>query len=193
VRIAFRRRVARRVTVDILRHSRGGRVLGARRIARFAERRRSFTWRARGAAAAGRGFFTVRLRMKLPGGAVDERRAVLERVRGGRFVKRPASVRRSSCRVFTRFVLGAPVFGGTTGRRQTVRYALARTARTRVELLRGRRVVRRLAGTRRVRAGRLQRLRVRPAGLRDGRYRVRLTIVRAGARTQRVTLATRKL
>ena len=193
VRIAFSRRVARRVTVDVLRHSRGGRVLGAKRIARFAKRRRSFTWRARGAAAAGRGYFTVRARMKLPGGAVDERRAVLERVRGGRFAKRPASVRRSSCRVFTRFALGAPVFGGRTSRRQTVRYALARTARTRVELLRGRRVVRRLAGARRVRAGRLRTVRLRPRGLRDGRYRVRLTILHGDARAQRVTLTTRKL
>ena len=193
VRVTFSRRLARRVTVDVLRHSRGGRALGIRRVARFTRRARSFTWRARGAAAAGRGLFTVRLRMRLPGGGVDERRAVLERVRGGRFVRRPASVKRSSCRVFTRFFLDAPAFGGTTARPLRVRYALARTARTRVELLRGRRVVRRLAGTKRVRAGRLQTVRVRPRTLTRGRYRVRLTIRRAGARAQSVALSARKL
>jgi hypothetical protein len=193
VRVTFSRRLARRVTVDVLRHSRGGRALGIRRVARFSRRSRSFTWRGRGAAAAGRGVFTVRLRMRLPGGGVDERRAVLERVRGGRFVRRPASVRRSSCRVFTRFLLNAPVFGGSTARALRVRYALARTARTRVDVLRGRRVVRRLAGLERVRAGRLQTLRLRPGALADGRYRVRLTIRRAGARAQTVTLSARKL
>jgi len=51
----------------------------------------------------------------------------------------------------------------------------------------------RLAGTMRVRPGRLKTLRVRPAGLRDGRYRLRLTIRRSGARAQRVVLTARKL
>jgi hypothetical protein len=41
-----------------------------------------------------------------------------------------------------------------------------------------------------VRAGRLQTLRVRPRGLRDGRYRVRLSILHSA---KRVTLTTRKL
>jgi hypothetical protein len=193
VRVTFSRRLARRVTVDVLRHSRGRRVLGIRRVARFTKRTRSFTWRARGRAAARRGYFTVRLRMRLPDGGVDERRTVLERVRGGRFVRRPPSVRRSPCRVFTRFKVHAPVFGGTDRRRLVVHYALARTASTRVDLVRGRRVVRRLAGARRVRAGRLRTLRVAPRGLDRGRYRVRLTIRRAGARAQSVTLAARRL
>ena len=74
-----------------------------------------------------------------------------------------------------------------------MRYALARTARTRLELLRGRRVVRRLAGTKRVRAGRLVSRSLRPRGLPRGRYRVRLTIRRAGAKPQMVTLAARRL
>ena len=59
--------------------------------------------------------------------------------------------------------------------------------------LEGRKVVRRLAGSKRVRAGRLKTLRVGPAGLRDGRYRVRLTILRSGARAQRAVLTARKL
>ena len=129
LRVAFTRALRRKVTVDLLRHSRGGRVTALRRVKRFAGRARSFTCSGRGAAAAGRGYFTARLRMRLPGGGVDERRVVLERLRGGRFRKRPAAVRRSSCRAFTRFVLGSPVFGGRTRRALRVRYALARTAR----------------------------------------------------------------
>ena len=126
-------------------------------------------------------------------GGADERRVGLERVRGGRFARRPAAVRRSSCRAFARFVLGSPVFGGTTLRKLSVRYALARTARTRVELIRGRRVIRTLAGTRRVRAGRLRTLTLRPRTVRRGTYRVRLVIRRAGAQAQSVTLVTRRL
>ena len=179
VRIAFSRALRRKVTVDVLRHSRGSRVIGARRVKRFARPRAVVHLeRARGGRA--RGYFTVRLRMRLPGGGVDERRVVLERVRGGRFAKRPAAVRRSSCRVFTRFVLGSPVFGGTSLRKLSVRYALARSARTRVELIRGRRVIRTLAKTRTVRAGRLRTLALRPRTVPRGKYRVRLVIRRRG-------------
>ena len=194
LRVTFSRALRRRVTVDVLRHSRGARVLRTlRRVKRFSGRSRSFTWTGRGGRAKAPGYFTVRLRMRLPGGGVDERRVVLERRRGGRFVRRPASVRRSSCRLFTRFVLRSPVFGGTARRRQSVHYALARTARTRVDLLRGQRVVRRLQRTRRVRAGRARAVTVRPGSLPRGTYRVRLTIRRSGARARSVTLVTRRL
>ena len=131
--------------------------------------------------------------MRLPGGGVDERRVVLERRRGGHFARRPASVRRSSCRLFTRFVLRSPVFGGTRKRRQTVHFALARTARARVDVLRGRRVVRTLQRMRRFRAGRARGLSLPARALPRGRYRIRLTIRRAGAPARSVTLVTRRL
>ena len=80
LRVRFARRASRPVTVDVFRNSRGRRVLGNRRVARFTKRKRSFTWKARG---AGAGIYTVRLRS---GG--DVRRFVLAR-RGGRFHRRP--------------------------------------------------------------------------------------------------------
>jgi hypothetical protein len=189
VRITFTRRARRSVRVDVLRHSRGATVLGARRVKRFAARSRSFTWTGGG---AGPGYYTVRLRMRLAGGAVDERRFVLER-RGRRFVRRPAYVRRPDCAAVAAFRLNAPVFGGTTGRRLRIVYRLTRAARVRVDLMRGGRRVRRLARTQRVRAGRTVRLAVRPRGLPRGTYRVRLTIRRGGARTRRPALTARRL
>jgi hypothetical protein len=190
LRVRLSRRVRRPVTVSVLRHSAGRRVLRrTKRVARFRGRTRSFTWRARG---TGRGYYTVRLRMRLGGGRVDERRIVLER-RRGRFVRRPASVRRPDCRLLSAFRLGAPVFGGTGARRLAVRYRLVPSARVRVDVLRGRRVVRRLARSRRAPAGRTRRLALRPRGLARGTYRVRLTIRRAGATPRRVSLRARRL
>ena len=194
LRVAFSRALRRKVTVDVLRHSRGAHVLGTvRRVKRFAARTRSFTWDGRGLAARAPGYFTVRVRMRLPGGGVDERRVVLERRRGGRFARRPASVRRSSCRLFTRFVLRSPVFGATRKRRQTIHFALAHTVRARVDVLRGRRVVRTLQRMRRLPAGRARGLSLAARSLPRGRYRIRLTIRRAGAPARSVTLVTRRL
>jgi hypothetical protein len=189
VRVRLARGDRRPVRVYVLRHSVGRRVIGARVVKRFRARTRSFTWRARGVRP---GYYTVRLRMRLAGGAVDERRVVLER-RDGRFRRRPASVRRPDCRLLAAFRLSAPVFGGTTGRRLVVRYRLARSARVRVDVLRGRRVVKRLVRSRRVAAGRTRRATLRPRGLARATYRVRLTIRRARAAPRRVTLAARRL
>jgi hypothetical protein len=189
VRVAFSRRARRPVTVDVIRHSSGRRAHGPRRVKRFRGRSRGVVWAARGARD---GYYTVRLRLRLANGRVDTRRFVLER-RNGRFARRPASVKRPDCRVLTAFSLSAPVFGGTTGRRLGVSYRLRSAARVRVDLLRGRKAVRRLAGTRRVAAGRTVRLRVRPRGLRAARHRVRLTIRRPGEAVRRVKLSAQRL
>jgi hypothetical protein len=63
----------------------------------------------------------------------------------------------------------------------------------RLDVLRGRKVVRRLANSRRVRAGRTRRATLLPRGLPRATYRVRLTIRRAGAKPRRITLAARRL
>ena len=194
VRIAFARAASaqRRVRVDVLRHSRGRHVLASSVVVKFGNRARSFTWRGRGVPP---GFYTVRLRARLAGGAVDERRFVLER-RGQRFLRRAAYTRRGGCgsAVLSRFTLGAPVFGGTTARRLTIRYRLSRTARVRVDLLtRAGKLARRLTALHRVRAGRTRTIHVRPRGLRRADYRVRLTIHRPGAPTRRYALTARRL
>jgi hypothetical protein len=189
-RISFRPAVARRVRVDVLRHSRGRTALGSQVVVKFGRRARSFRWRGAGVPP---GYYTVRLRARRPGGGLDVRRFVLER-RASRFVRRAPFVKRVSCGVLSRFALGSPVFGGRTGRRLAGRYRLARRARVRVDLVRRGKVVRRLARSRSVRAGRTRTVRIRPRGLGRGAYRVRLTIRRtAASKPRRVVLTAHRL
>ena len=190
VRIAFRPSFARRARVDVLRQSRGRTALRPKVVVKFGHRARAFTWRGEGVPP---GYYTVRLRAPRAGGGSDVRRFVLER-RGGRFVRRAPYVKRVSCKVLSRLSLGSPVFGGRTGRRLTVRFTLARRARVRVDLVRRGKVVRRVARSRMVRAGRARTVRVRPRGLARGAYRVRLTIRRGGgAKARRVALTAHRL
>ena len=183
LRVRFARRSSQPVTVDVFRNSRGRRVLGNRRVAHFAKRTRSFTWKAR---RAGKGIYTVRLRS---GG--DVRQFVLER-RGGRFHRRPASARRPRCGTLRSYRLGLPVFGGTRRRMLAATYRLGRARTARVTVLRGKRVVRRSKARAR-RAGRTYRVKIAPRRLRRGTYRVRLTLTRRGAKTQRFTLSSKRL
>ena len=111
------------------------------------------------------------------------RRVALAR-RGGRFHRRPAFYRRASCGAISSFKLERPVFGGRSNRAVDVTYRLGATARVRLELLRGKRVVRRLAPTKRREGGRAHRIRIASEGLRRGDYRVRL---RAGKVVARLT------
>jgi hypothetical protein len=183
LRVRFARRTSRPVTVDVFRNARGRRVLGNRRVAHFTNRKRSFTWKARG---AGQGIYTVRLRS---GG--DVRQFVLAR-RGGRFHRRPAAAKRPGCGIVRSFKLGLPVFGGTRGKKLALSYRLGSARTVRVTVLRGKRVVRRFKAHSR-RPGRTYRQRIAPRGLRRGTYRVRLTLTRRGAKTRRVTLAAQRL
>jgi hypothetical protein len=73
-------------------------------------------------------------------------------------------------------------------------YRLGRAAKVRVDLVHRGKVVRRLAARRSVAAGKVVRVRVRPAGLARVTYGVRLTITRAGAaKASKVTLHSRRL
>ena len=76
------------------------------------------------------------------------------------------------------------MFGGPTNRAVDVTYRLGKSARVRLELLRGKRVVRRLAPTKTRAGGRAHRVRISSEGLRRGDYRVRL---RAGKAVARLT------
>jgi hypothetical protein len=183
LRVRFTRRSATPVRVEIFRNSRGRRVLGNRRVARFIKRKRSFTWKARG---AGDGIYSVRVRS---GG--DVRRFVVAR-RGGRFHRRRGSARRPGCGTLRAYALGLPVFGGTQRKRLAVSYRLGSARTARVTVLRGKRVVRRTRARSR-RAGRTYRVRIAPRGLRPGTYRIRLTLSRRGTRTRRFTLAAQRL
>jgi hypothetical protein len=156
LRLGFTRRAGRTVTVDVLRVSRGRRVLAGTRVAHF-QRTRGFVWRAR----VGDGFYVARFRL-----AGETRELALRRLHG-HWTRRPAFARRSACSAVRRFALGRPVFGGSRGTPLRITFRLATPRRATVTVRRGGKVVKRFRGTR-------THYTLRPRGLRRGDYRVTL-------------------
>ena len=177
------------VTVDVFQTSVGRRVLGERLVARFAGRRRGFTWDGRANRRGRRvrdGYYFVRFRTRSALGR-DVRRVTLRRSRG-RFARRPNHERREGCAAIRTFKLLRPVFGGRANRALGISFRLRRNAEAQVVVLRGKRVVRRYP-RRLARAGATVRLRFGSKGRPRGDYRVRLILRRAGPRriTARLT------
>lgn len=184
LRFGFGRRGTGPVTVDVFRVSRGRRVLGNRRVARFVRRSNAFTWRGRGR-GLGDGLYFVRFRA--PG--AETRRIALRR-RDGRFSLRPDFQARDRCVVLRAFKLERPVFGGRTNRALGISYRLDRAARVTVTVTRAGRTVRRFRTTS-DRAGRTYRLRLAAERLRRGDHEVRIAVrpPDAAATTARLTAA----
>jgi hypothetical protein len=170
LRFAFTRRVDRPVTIDVFQTSIGRRVIGEKRVFRVVARSSPARWNGR---RARDGFLYARLRIRDERGRLDTRRVALRR-RGGRFALLPTFYRAESCATLQAFKLERPVFGGRGRRALGISFRLARAGSVRVEVLRGRRVVRRFREVERA-AGVTHRLRLIPRGLRRGRYAVRLT------------------
>ena len=189
LRIAFARRVAAPVNVDVFQQSRGRRVIDNLLVARFTRKTRGFTWngRPRNAKRLTNGGYFVRFRMPQGAGRLDVRRITVSR-RGGRFRPRPAFYGRNSCGLVTSYKLSSAVFGGLQRRRLGIAFRLSRAATVRVAVTRGGTRTVRSFRARRYAADRTHRLSVRPAGLRRGDYRVTL---RAGSVRQ--TLVARRL
>jgi len=138
----------------------------------------------------GDGYYFARVAVRAADGRLDVRRVSLVR-RNGRFRLRPAFYRRASCGTVASFKLERNVFGGRTNRALGIAFNLTQRARVTVEVLRGRRVVKRFGPTA-YRSGVTHRLRLPSKGLRRGDYKVRLTAVDGGRRTV-ATLTTRRL
>lgn len=175
LRLSFTRRVARPVTIDVFQVADGGRVIGQRRVAHFANRQGAVRWsgrRQRGRPAVRNGVLFVRFRIRDARGRLDERRIALARSRG-RFRLRPDFYRRTSCATLTSFKLERPVFGGRTSRALNIAFRLARAGTVGIEVRRGGRVVRRFRATSR-QARRTHRLRLASARLPRGTYEIRL-------------------
>jgi len=83
-----------------------------------------------------------------------------------------------------------PAFGGRTASRLGIAFQVGARARVTVTVLRGRRVVERFKTISRS-AGRTHRLRLAPARLRRGDYRVRVQAVRGSRRVTAVLVARR--
>jgi hypothetical protein len=176
LRLAFRRRVAKPVRIDVFQVSAGRRVVRQNFVARFAGRRKAVRWSGRAQRGRPRvrdGYLFARFRIRAEDGRRDTRRVTLQR-RGGRFYVRKPFFRRASCGALTAFKLERPVFGGRRPKSLGVSFVLARAGRVKLEIRRGGKVVRRFAERRR-RAKVKHRLRVGAKGLRRGRYEVRLT------------------
>jgi hypothetical protein len=172
--------VPRRATVDLLRQTRGRTILAPRRIKRFT-RAGTFTWSGRGASS---GVYLLRVRFP------DVERRIVLLHRRGRFVVRPQANRAPSCRLLTAFDLSRPAFGGTRTRSLSASFTVRDDARVFLEVLRGRKVVRRYPPTTR-RAG-THRVLVAAKGLRRGEHKLRLTAT-AGATKVVAILTARRL
>ena len=169
LRLSFVRLVSRPVAIDVFQVSAGRRVLGQRRVARFGGRSGAVTWSG---ARGSDGLYFARFTIRTAAGRRDEQRVALVR-RNGRFARRPAFYRRTSCATLTSFKLERPAFGGSRNRALGIAFRLAREGRVTVEVARGGTIVKRF-GPQTRRAGVTHRLRLAPEGLRRGTYRVRL-------------------
>ena len=129
-------------------------------IARFTGRRKAFMWRGRGARTGSclRGCAWWRSAGAASAGGAGAARRPL-----------PPAARvllARVCGAISSFKLERPVFGGRTNRAVDVSYRLGPTGRARLELRRGKRVIRRLAPTRGRQGGRAHRVGSRPKGCR---------------------------
>jgi hypothetical protein len=186
LRFAVTRRVAAPFTVDVFRESAGRRVLAERRVAHFAKRTASFSWKP--GRRAGDGYYFARITIRAAR-VSDVRRIALRRT-NGRFTTRPSfdAVRR--CKLIRLARLSRPVFAGRRRVSLAIAAALSRAGSITVEVREGtRRVVHRTIA----RAGtQTQRLWLAARGTRRGDYVVTVT-GRSGRTSERVNLTARRL
>ena len=98
LRITFSRRVNAPVVIDVFQTSKGRKIVADKRVARFRNRFRSFTWNGRKASGrrVANGVYYVRFRIRDADNRLDTRRVVVERKRG-RFSKRGGFLVNNPC------------------------------------------------------------------------------------------------
>ena len=102
LRISFKRKVKRGVTVAIYQTSKGRKInKKAKRVARFRNRKRSFTWNGRKTSGkktrVARGVYFVRFSITDAKGKADVRRVVVAKGKNGRFVKKGKFILEHHC------------------------------------------------------------------------------------------------
>ncbi len=187
LRFAFARRGTQPVTVDLFRAARGSRI-AQRRVARFARRARSFSWRGTGRRVTD-GVYNARFTVRAPNGGADVRRVALVR-RDGRWYERAPFYRRTPCALIESAKLSRPVFG--SGRRVPLGISLRLNQAARVDIVvrRGGRVLRRFAA-RSERAGRTIRRTLAATRIPRGDVRIVIRARRTGQTATQVLLARR--
>jgi hypothetical protein len=192
LRFDAQRRQARSFTVDLFQQSRGSRVIDNLRVARFAKRQGSFTWKGR--PAKGRrltdGFYFARFTMVLADGGRDSRRIPLRRV-NGRFRASRDFYQRTDCGIFSSFKLSSQAFGGAKQVPLGITVRLAqRTESARIEVLAGKKVVKTFAA--RNDQGVLQRFKLPASAVKRGkRVSVRATVQQGTRRLVQTLFAQR--
>jgi len=101
LRISFSKRTRNAATVEVFQTSKGGTIVRAKRVARFRNRQRSFTWSGRKTSGkktrVARGVYYVRFRVTDDAKKVDTRRIVVAKRANGRFYKRGRFVLENRC------------------------------------------------------------------------------------------------
>jgi hypothetical protein len=193
VRFAFSKSASQTVDVDVFQVAVGRKVIGERLVARFRGKARSFTWSGRSKRKRVKpGYFFARYSIRLANGQRDVRRKVL-RLKSGRFSARPDFYRRDTCGLLRSYKLERAAFGGKTRKPLRAAFRLTRAGTVRLQVLRGKQVVRTLVKSKRFAAGRTHRASLGVKGLRKGDYKLRITVKRAGRRTAKSTLTSRRL
>ncbi|MGZ4276684.1 MAG: hypothetical protein ACXVFK_08220 [Solirubrobacteraceae bacterium] len=193
VLLAFSRRKALPVGVDVFQASRGTTILDNRRVALFGGRQRSFTWNGRANRRGKRvadGIYFVRFTMRVKGRS-DTRRLAIER-RHGRWRVLPAFDTHAQCAVIADAKAERPVYGGKRRRALLTSFRVGpNPAVVSVAVMRGSRTVRRI-GPRAVAAGRLYRLSFSAKTLGRGIYRF-VVVGDAGGHKVTRTVTARRL
>ena len=130
-RVRFKFNAANEVTATIFRQATGRRI-ARKRVKRFRDRERRFTWKPR---RARNGFYDVRFKTTAPNGSKDVRHLAIRR-RNGKFFNLPPFDRRSTCSLVRYATLRRSVFGGRKRKPLKVRFTLAQPASVAIEVRR---------------------------------------------------------
>ena len=101
LRISFSKKTRNAVTVEVFQTAKGRKIVKNKRVARFRNRQRSFTWNGRKTsgkkARVARGVYFVRFRVTDDAKKVDTRRVVVAKRTNGRFYKKGKFVHETRC------------------------------------------------------------------------------------------------
>ena len=101
LRISFSKKTRNAVTVEVFQTAKGRTIVNNKRVARFRNRQRSFTWNGRKTsgkkARVARGVYFVRFRVTDDAKKVDTRRVVVAKRSNGRFYKKGKFVHETRC------------------------------------------------------------------------------------------------
>jgi hypothetical protein len=192
LRLAFTRRKALTLTVDVFQASRGTTILDNRRVALFTKKSKSFTWNGKANRKGRRvvdGIYFVRYTMKVKG-RNDTRRVAVQRTKG-RWKLLPAFDSHDQCAVLADAKSERPVYGGTRSRALLTSFRVGpNPAVVSVAVMRGKRTLRKVR-PKAVAAGKLYRLSFSAKTLKKGTYKFVVTGNAGGKKVTRTVTARR--